>query len=140
MLETEIIVQEWLFIVFQHCHQIFHIFFYLKSVKNAKIGDFWGYPGPNLAILWKLFPDFWLIFAKNWSKCKDLQFFGDIQFQIWQPCQNLVILVLQKALPECKFGVKTYMYNFWWGQENCGCKYTHCTHKFGALVYDLSYL
>ena len=25
------------------------------------------------------------------------------------------------------------MYNFGAGQENCGCKCTHCTHKFGAL-------
>ena len=25
--------------------------------------------------------------------------------------------------------------NFGAGQENCGCKCTHCTHKFGALDY-----
>ena len=24
------------------------------------------------------------------------------------------------------------------GQENCGCKCTHCTHKFGALDYPFS--
>ena len=26
------------------------------------------------------------------------------------------------------------MYNFGAGQENCGCKCTHCTNKFGALA------
>ena len=30
------------------------------------------------------------------------------------------------------------MYNFGAGQENCGCKCTHCTHKFGALN-DIKY-
>ena len=29
----------------------------------------------------------------------------------------------------------TYVDNFGAGQENCGCKCTHCTPKFGALVY-----
>ena len=28
--------------------------FYLKLVKNAKIGNFWRYPHPNLATLWNL--------------------------------------------------------------------------------------
>ena len=28
------------------------------------------------------------------------------------------------------------MYNFGAGQENRGCKCTHCTHKFGAIVYN----
>ena len=32
----------------------------------------------------------------------------------------------------------TYMYNFGAGQENCGCKCTHCTHKFGAIAYNPS--
>ena len=27
----------------------------------------------------------------------------------------------------------TYVDNFGAGQENCGCKCTHCTHKFGAI-------
>ena len=91
----EIIVQEWLFIVFRHCHQIFHIFFYQKSVKNAKIGDFWEYPGPNLATLWKsgnvgilaisaaLPDDSNSKSPKIGQKCQNKQFMGKIQIQIW---------------------------------------------------------
>ena len=30
----------------------------------------------------------------------------------------------------------TYVDNFGAGQENCGCKCTHCTHKFGAIEYN----
>ena len=30
----------------------------------------------------------------------------------------------------------TYVDNFGAGQENCGCKCTHCTHKFGAIAYN----
>ena len=33
----------------------------------------------------------------------------------------------------------TYVDNFGAGQENCGCKCTHCTHKFGALAYEYVY-
>ena len=29
----------------------------------------------------------------------------------------------------------TYVDNFGAGQENCGCKCTHCIHKFGAIVH-----
>ena len=28
----------------------------------------------------------------------------------------------------------TYVDDFGAGQKNCGCKCTHCTHKFGAIV------
>ena len=33
----------------------------------------------------------------------------------------------------------TYVDNFGAGQENCGCKCTHCTHKFGALAYTKAF-
>ena len=92
---SEIIVQEWLFIVFRHCHQIFHIFFYRKLVKHAKIGDFWEYPGPNLATLWKsgnfgilaisaaLPDDSNSKSPKIGQKRQNKQFMGKIQIQIW---------------------------------------------------------
>ena len=55
-----------------------------KFVKNARIRNFWGYPGLNLTTLWKAFPDFWLIFAKKLVKNTRIGIFGDIQVQIWQ--------------------------------------------------------
>ena len=89
---AEIIAQEWVFIVSWHCHQMFHIFFYLKLVKNAKIGNFWGYPHSNLATLWNL-----VILAisatlpdgsnskspKIGQKRQNQQFLGEIHTQIW---------------------------------------------------------
>ena len=92
---SSVIAQEWVFIVSWHCHQMFHIFFYLKSVKNAKIGDFWGLLGistfksgntvksgnfghfPNVARWFKF------KITKNWSKTPKSAIFWKIHIQIW---------------------------------------------------------
>ena len=85
---SEIIAQEWVFIVSWHCHQMFHIFFYLKLVKNAKIGNFWGFLGISTSKSGDIvksgnFGHFcnvarWFKFkiTKNWSKTPKSAIFG----------------------------------------------------------------
>ena len=71
-----------------HCHQMFHIFFYLKLVKNAKIGNFWGFLGISTSKSGDIvksgnFGHFcnvarWFKFkiTKNWSKTPKLAILG----------------------------------------------------------------
>merc|ERR1712016_539858 len=87
-MEPEINGPEYFWLVFRHCHQMFHIFFYLKLVKNAKIGNFWGFLGISKSksgdtVKSGNFGHFrnvarWFKFkiTKNWSKTPKSAIFG----------------------------------------------------------------